>query len=205
LFVRDLARDSPDLVARTPVANFANFASDLSSDGTAAVSIRIDRANRLDVWHQLLPNGPERRLPFNTSFTESQAKVSPDDRWIAFVTDRSGKDEVWVADFPSGQNPRAITSAGGSLPQWSAHGKELVYVTEDKRLVAVPWNDGAPGAPEVLFHVDNLLDIDRVVMPTTNVYVVTDDGQRFLIAERTSDATMPPIKIVVNWWASHRQ
>ena len=202
LFLRDLVRDSTTLVASN---SMANFAFDLSRDGTEAVSIRIDPTNRLDVWHQLLPNGPERRLPFNTTFAESQAKVSPDGRWIAFVTDRSGKDEVWIADFPSGQNPRAISSTGGSLPQWSAHGKELVYVSEDKRLVVVPWNDGTPGAPEVLFHAANLLDIDRVVMPTANVYVVTDDGQRFLIAERTADPSMPPIRIVVNWWASHRQ
>jgi Tol biopolymer transport system component len=105
LFVRNLGTDSVTLV---PAA--ANFASDWSGDGKAAVSVRIDRTNRLDVWYQLLPNGPEQRLPFNTQFTESQAKVSPDNRWIAFVTDRAGKDDVWVADFPSGENP------GRSLP-----------------------------------------------------------------------------------------
>jgi serine/threonine protein kinase len=201
LFMRNLATDSVSLVS----AVGANFASDWSGDGKTAVSVRIDRSNRLDVWYQLLPNGPEQRLPFNTPFIESQAKVSPNNQWIAFVTDRAGKDDVWVADFPSGENPRKISPDGGSFPQWSAHGKELVYVTEDRRLVAVPWNDGTPGTPEVLFQVRNLLDIDRVVMPTANVYVVTDDGQRFLIAERTSDPNMPPIKIVVNWWPSRPQ
>jgi hypothetical protein len=80
-----------------------------------------------------------------------------------------------------------------------------VYVTEDKRLVAVPWNDGTPGTSEVLFRVDKLLDVDRLDKLLVNLYVVTDDGQRFLIAERTSDPNMPPIKVVVNWWASHRQ
>jgi hypothetical protein len=54
-----------------------------------------------------------------------------------------------------------------------------VYVTEDKRLVAVPFNDGVPGTPELLFRVNNLFDIDRFVMP--------------------------PIRIVVNWWASRQQ
>jgi Tol biopolymer transport system component len=129
LFLRNLTSAGANLVATTSVANlphFANFASDWSGDGASAVSVRSDRTHRLDVWQQLLPNGPEVRLPFNTDFSESQAKVSPDNRWIAFVTDRSGKDEVWIADFPSGESFRALLSEGGSLPQWSAGGKELV-------------------------------------------------------------------------------
>jgi serine/threonine protein kinase/Tol biopolymer transport system component len=202
LFVRNLASASETLVA---TASVANFASDWSGDGASAVSVRLDRTHRLDVWQQFLPKGSEVRLPFNTDFSESQAKVSPDNRWIAFVTDRSGKDEVWVADFPSGEHPRALSRDGGSLPQWSAGGKELVYVTEDKRLVAVPFDNGVAGTPAVLFHVDNLLDIDRFVMPTANVYVPTGNGQRFLVAERVRDPNMAPITIVVNWWASRQQ
>jgi eukaryotic-like serine/threonine-protein kinase len=198
--MRTLASEEASVVATS--SSTANFASDWSDDGSGAVSVRIDRTSRLDVWHQLLPRGPERRLPFNTSFAESQAKVSPDNRWIAFVTDRSGKDEVWVADFPSGENARVLSRQGGSLPQWSARGKELVYVNEDKQLVAVPFNDGIAGNPQILFRVEQLADIDRIVMPTANAYVATEDGQRFLVAERGHDPNVPPIRIVVNWQAS---
>jgi eukaryotic-like serine/threonine-protein kinase len=200
LFMRTLVRDDASLVAAG--ASIANFASDWSGDGQSAVSVRIDRTHRLDVWHQLLPKGPERRLPFNTNFAESQAKVSPDNRWIAFVTDRSGKDEVWVADFPSGENARVLSRGSGSSPQWSAGGKELLYVDEEKQLVAVSFNDGVVGHPQVLFRVEQLADIDRLVTPTANAYVATEDGQRLLVAERAHDPHMPPIRIVVNWWAS---
>ena len=200
LFMRTLSSDEASLVATS--SSIANFASDWSGDGSGAVSVRIDRTSRLDVWHQLLPAGPERRLPFNTDFAESQAKVSPDNRWITFVTDRSGKDEVWVADFPSGENPRVLSRQGGSFPQWSALGKKLVYVDEDKQLVAVPFNGGVAGNPQVLFRVEQLADIDRIVMPTANAYVATEDGQRFLVAERAHDPNVPPIRIVVNWQAS---
>jgi Tol biopolymer transport system component len=200
LFMRTLVRDDASVVA--PSSSIANFASDWSADGKSAVSVRIDRTHRLDVWHQLLPKGPERRLPFNTDFAESQAKVSPDNRWIAFVTDRSGKDEVWVADFPSGDNARVLSRQSGSFPQWSARGKELLYVDEDKQLVAVPFNDGVAGNPQVLFRVERLADTDRIVTPTANAYAATQDGQRFLVAERAHDPNVPPIRIVVNWWAS---
>jgi serine/threonine protein kinase len=198
LFMRRLASADASLVATS--SSIANFASDWSADGQSAVSVRIDRTHRLDVWHQLLPGGPERRLPFNTDFAESQAKVSSDNRWIAFVTDRSGKDEVWVADFPSGENPRVLSRQGGSFPQWSALGKELVYVDEDKQLVAVPFNGGVAGNPQVLFRVEQLVDIDRIVMPTANAYVATEDGQRFLVSVRAHDRNVP-IRIVVNWQA----
>jgi Tol biopolymer transport system component len=150
----------------------------------------------------VLPNGPERRLPFNTSSMESQAKVSPDNRWIAFVTDRSGKDEVWVASFPSGHDPRPLSRQGGSLPQWTAGGKEIVYLSENKRLIAVPFNNGVIGNPEPLFAIEKIIHTDRIVMPTANAYVPTADGQRFLVADRAQNPDVPPIKIVVNWWAS---
>lgn len=188
------------LVATTSVPNFA---SDWSGDGRSAISVRIDRLSRnLDVWHQLLPKGPEQRLPFNTSSIESQAKVSPDNRWIAFLTDRSGKDEVWVASFPSGHDPRPLSRQGGSLPQWTAGGKEIVYLSENKRLIAVPFNNGVIGNPEPLFAIEKIIHNDRIVMPTANAYVPTSDGQRFLVADRAQNPNMPPIKIVVNWRAS---
>jgi serine/threonine protein kinase len=194
-----LATAESTLVAMTSVPNFA---SGWSGDGRSAITVRIDPANRLDVWHQLLPKGLEHRMPFNTSSIESQSKVSPDNRWIAFVTDRSGKDEVWVASFPSGDNPRPLSREGGSLPQWTARGKEIVYVSEDKRLIAVPFNDGVIGNPEPLFALESIIHNDRIVTPTANAYVATADGQRFLIAERAHDPHVPPIRMVVNWRAS---
>jgi Tol biopolymer transport system component len=188
------------LVATTSAPNFA---SGWSGDGQSAIAVRIDSTNRHDIWHHLLPNGPERRLPFNTSSIESQAKVSPDNRWIAFVTDRSGKAEVWVASFPSGDNPKPLSPEGGLLPQWTARGKEIVYVSEDQRLIAVPFNDGVTGNPEPLFPLDNMIHKERVfdVDPTANAYVATADGRRFLVAERARNPNVPPIKIVVNWRA----
>jgi eukaryotic-like serine/threonine-protein kinase len=187
------------LVATTSAPNFA---SGWSGDGRSAITVRADPTNRLDVWHQLLPNGPEQRLPFNTSSIESQAKVSPDNRWIAFVTDRSGKDEVWFASFPSGDNARPLSREGGSLPQWTAGGKEIIYLSEDRRLIAVPFNNGVIGNPAPLFAVEKIIHNDRIVLPTANAYVPTADGQRFLVAERAHNPNVPPIKIVVNWRAS---
>ena len=93
-------------------------------------------------------------------------------------------------------------AADGQRVVFSRNGS--TYVTEDKRLAAVPFNDGVAGTPAVLFRVSNLLDIDRFVMPTANVFVPTGNGQRFLVAERTPDPNLPPITIVVNWSASRQ-
>jgi hypothetical protein len=121
---------------------------------------------------------------------------------MAFVTDRSGRDEVWVATFPAGGRAQPLSRGGGSLPQWTTGGKEIVYLSEDKRLVAVPFDNGAIGTPQPLFAVEKLVNIDRILTPTANGYVPTADGQRFLVAERVHEPNLPPINVVVNWRAS---
>ena len=79
-------------------------------------------------------DGRAERLPMNTAANEYQAVVSPDDRWLAYVTDASGRDEVWVASFPSGQVKRQVSIDGGTSPQWTDRGRELAYLSERKWL-----------------------------------------------------------------------
>ena len=116
LFIRNITGTSP--ASRFVVAQTPNFASSWSADGRSIVSVRIDPANRNDLWVQRVQDGAAERLSFNTPFNESQGKVSPDNRWIAYVTDESGADEVWVARFPSGDGRRQVSVGGGTSPQW---------------------------------------------------------------------------------------
>jgi len=73
-------------------------------------------------------------------FIESEAAFSPDGRWLAYQSDESGKNEVYVRLFPSGEGKRQISTAGGELPTWSGNGKELFYRTTDQRIWAVGYN-----------------------------------------------------------------
>jgi Tol biopolymer transport system component len=170
-----------------------NFASSWSGDGQSIVSVRIDPATRNDLWIQRLKDGGGERMAINTSFNESDGKVSPDGRWIAYVTDESGRQEVWVASFPSATVRRQVSVRGGTLPQWSNAAIELCYVSDDEQLMAVRFSGGQSGvelgAPQRLFQVSDLAEVDRLIFPTSNAYFAAATGQRFLVAVKARDAT----------------
>jgi hypothetical protein len=129
--------------------------------------------------------------------------VSPDNRWIAYVTNESGQPEVWVASFPSGEPRRHVSTLGGTMPQWTDQGREIVYVSSNKRVTAVTFHGGSDGVeigtPQVLFPIEGLLDTDRASLGTENNFAATSDGRRFLAAVHAPDSATPPIKILVNW------
>ena len=206
LFVQDFARPGPaTLVADS---SFPEFVSSLNDDGDTVVSVRIDPATRNDLWTRRIRDGSEARLSINTPSNESYARVSPDGRWLAWATDVSGRSEVWVARFPTGDSRRQVSTEGGSMPTWTRGGTELVYVSRAKRVIAVPFRAGAQdselGTPDVLFAVDDLVDLDPLVMPTLNAYAASRNGERFLVAARAPDPGAPPIHIAVLDWSAMR-
>jgi len=129
--------------------------------------------------------------------------VSPDDRWIAYVTDESGRDEVWVASFPSGQIRRQVSINGGHSPQWTDRGRELACLSERKwltiRSFAGTGNDIALGKPRELFDAGAFVEATPLVTPTANAYAAAVEGRRFLAAVYATDPAVPPIELIVNW------
>jgi Tol biopolymer transport system component len=201
LFVKSLAEKSAD--APIGSASVPNFASDWSRDGNSVIGVRMDPKNGKDLWVERLREGVAERLSVNTPSNESQAKLSPDDQWLAYTTDESGKDEVWVARFPSGDIRRQVSVGGGTSPDWGEDSREVFYLSKDKRLIATPVSAGQRGvdlgASRPLFSVENMVETEQHVMPTCNSYVAAFNGQRFLIAVRVQDPKTPPIRILVNW------
>ena len=204
LFVKNIEQQGPAIRLTAPSTTAPDFASGWSADGRSIVSVRVDAASGDDLWVQQPGNGAGEPLPFNTKFNESLGKVSPDNHWIAYVTDESGRDEVWVASFPAGKIRRQASNGGGTSPQWGEGSREIVYVAPDKRLMAAPFDGSGPDAivdtPRALFRIENLAQEDRsLFFATRNDYVVASNGQRFLAAIRVRDPQAPPITVVVNW------
>jgi eukaryotic-like serine/threonine-protein kinase len=206
LFVKNLADEGPALRLGAPSMTLPTFASGWSGDGRSIVSVHEDPARGRDLWMHRLDQSAGEPLPFNTRFNESLGKVSPDNHWIAYVTDESGRDEVWVASFPAGAFRRQVSVGGGTSPQWGDGSREIVYLAPDQRLTAVAFNPtkagGNVGTPRTLFRIDNLAEEDRLLFfATRNDYVAASNGQRFLVSIRARDPHAPPITIVVNWLA----
>ena len=207
LFIKNVANAGPAMsvgVSRAP-----NFASSWGGDGRAIVSVRIDSAGRNDLWLHRLDDNVDERLSFNTAFNESNGRISPDSQWIAYDTDASGTSEVWVASFPSGVIRRQVSSGGGISPEWGDGSAEIVYLSDDHRLmstrVAGTRTAIEIGATRPLFPIENLADIDQFNFPTSNAYLAASNGERFLVAVRAPDPNAPPINIVVNWRALLRK
>jgi serine/threonine protein kinase/Tol biopolymer transport system component len=206
LFVKNIGSQRPALPLIVPSTTVPDFASGWSGDGRSVVSVRVDPASGDDLWVQYPERGVGEPLPFNTRFNESLGKVSPDNHWIAYVTDESGRDEVWVASFPAGKIRRQVSIGGGTSPQWGDGSREIVYVAPDQRLMAAAFErseaGGTFGTPRALFQIENLAAEDRsLFFATRNEYVAVSNGKRFLAAIRTRDPNAPPITVVVNWLA----
>jgi eukaryotic-like serine/threonine-protein kinase len=193
--------------AGTPANSSAvpTFGSSWSPDETAVVMVRFDPVHRNDLWRLTLADGAATPLAVNTLANESEGVVSPDGHWLAYVTDQSGRDEVWIARFPGGDERRPVSRGGGASPRWRMDGRELFFLSREKQLVAAPVRLSVTGAqigpPAALFTVPALVDVDYHIFPAAGTYDPSPDGRRFLFSQRRADPETPPIRLITNWRA----
>ena len=137
---------------------------------------------------------PGERKPqplLQTKANEVEGKVSPDGNWLAYQSDESGSNEIYMTQFPQPARSWRVSRSGGLNPFWRGDGKELYFFSNNK-LMAVSVTGGAEfqsGTPQPLFEIEG---------PN---YAPSKDGQRFLTKVVTEKAPTPPISVVQNWMA----
>jgi dipeptidyl aminopeptidase/acylaminoacyl peptidase len=148
--------------------------------------------------------------PFlQTSANEQSGTFSPDGRWIAFTSDQSGREEVYVVPFPGPGGMWQISTEGGNSPRWRRDGTEIFYLGQRGTLM-VAAVDGQQSTFQVRtagrlfdakFRTENYQGYG-----TGRVYDVAPDGQRFLInvVVSTAEAAETPITIITNWTSALR-
>jgi eukaryotic-like serine/threonine-protein kinase len=182
-----------------PVARDAavRVLNEWSRDGRHIVFAQHSAATKLDLWLLPLDGGPAKPL-LKTSFSEAQARLSPDGRWIAYVSDESGTPEVYVRRYPAMDDPQLVSVGGGGQPQWRADQKELFYLAQDRSLMAVAIEGGdrlSYGTPQRLFRTA----IGVGPSAARDSYAVMSDGQSFLIDGRQDRDPDAPITMMRNW------
>jgi Tol biopolymer transport system component len=178
--------------------------SDWSADGRVLLYVNDHKETGRDLWAlPIQPQGVGTPFPVvRTRFAEDQGQFSSDGRWIAYRTNESGKDEIYVQAFPGPGGRARVSTEGGSQPRWRRDGRELFFVAPDGRLMAVPValpsSGQAPsvGAPVALFAVR----LTARGSPKQQ-YAVAPDGQRFLMVVSADETIAAPITIVQNWLA----
>jgi dipeptidyl aminopeptidase/acylaminoacyl peptidase len=184
----------------------AKSATSWSRDGRFLLYTVDTPETKSDLWVLPLP-GDRKPIPFlRTAFNEGSGQFSPDGHWIAYTSDESGRDEIYVRDFSSGAAQRSwdatgrwlISKGGGNSPRWRGDGKELFYVASDRKLMSVDVS-GNPlfkaGGPMPLFQLPaGFIGGD-----------VTADGRRFLIGVPVAQSAPVPFTVVLNWQATLRK
>jgi len=152
--------------------------------------------------------GARLRKPlFQEKYSESQPQISPDGKWIAYVSDESGASEVYVRPFPEVNKGKAqVSTSGGGSPLWSPDARELYYRSGDA-VMMVPVESGPafkPGKAAVLFQ--GTYSGGRAVSQVS-LWDISPDGKRFLMLKETDAAAEATrkINIVVNWFEELKQ
>jgi Tol biopolymer transport system component/predicted Ser/Thr protein kinase len=172
-----------------------------SHDGRYIVFSRFKTSGAgVNTWLLTMTGEPAATPFIESPFDKAQARISPDGRWITYVTNDSGTYQVVVQSFPDPNGGRwQITAQGGIEPKWKHDGRELYYLAPNGKLMAVPVNPDRAfqaGSPTELFQTP--LVVTRGQTPRDRRYDVGRDG-RFLIAVPTAVATQAPVTVVVNW------
>jgi len=176
-----------------------------SPDGKAVAFTQMAPPARADVW-VLEMEGDRKPRPFAQSkFSEGAPRFSPDGKWIAYVSDETGRNEVYVQSYP-GPGPKIQMSAdGGTDPVWASRTGELFYRNEDKMMVVAVtlqprFNAGKPRLLWTGHYSHGMSGSCGPPGTTSSNYDVTPDGQRFLkITDSEQDATPTQVNVVLNW------
>ncbi len=170
-----------------------------SPDGTLLAYTQIDPTTRADIWLLPLEGQRKPRAFLKTHFHEFDAVFSPDGKWLAYASDETGRNDVYVRPRTGPGGKLKISTEGGMEPQWSSSGREIFYRNGDK-MMTVEVQTGAAfnmGKPRVLFEGRFLRPLG---FPYPS-YDVTPDGQQFLMTKEGEKHSAPSqISVVLNWF-----
>jgi Tol biopolymer transport system component/predicted Ser/Thr protein kinase len=179
-------------------SNADKYPDSWSTDGKFLLYETLGSSRTSDLF--LLPLTGDHK-PFPLLQTQvggtGDGQISPDGRWVAYDSNESGRNEVYVAPFPGPGGKWQISTAGGTHPRWRHDGSEIFYLAPDSKLMAASVSGKGAG-----FEVGAV----KLLFPTRVVafgglynYAVSADGQRFLINTTPQQAASSPITVVLNW------
>jgi len=165
-----------------------------------------------NLW--VLPlSGTQKPIPYmQTTFNETGARFSPDDRWVAYESNESSRTEIYIAPFPETGAKRLVSTGGAAVgtARWRSDGRELFYVTPELMLMAAEIDGRGPEikigrvTPLFTLPMDALRDRSPtgVVLGTAIGYDVAPGGQRFLVNVLGDGDAPASLSLVTNWTAA---
>ena len=162
---------------------------------------RYDPETKRDLWvapltaDGRLTEGAQPKPYLHGTFSEWHGRFSPEPsaRWVAYQSDETGRNEIYIASFPDARRRLQVTSGGGTFPQWGADGRELFYLSGEGMLTVVGLRNGSEGlelsSPQSLFP---MAARSYIASP----FEIAPDGKRILVNEAEQNTELD---VVVNW------
>ena len=171
----------------------------MSPDGRFLAYTQSHPSNREDIWILPIEGKPTPSLFIGTRFNEHDPMFLPDGKWIAYISDETGRYEVYVQPFPGPGKRWQISTAGGMSPLWAPNGRELFYRNGNKMMVVAVHTEPAFSAekPKLLFENASLVQS----WEGWTEFDITRDGQQFVMIQKGEHST-PPTKlhVILNWF-----
>ncbi|MGE5361665.1 MAG: hypothetical protein ACM3NQ_21830 [Bacteroidales bacterium] len=194
------AADGTRKVEQLTKSEFNQRGSSWTPDGKYLAFVDSGRDTGFDI--EVVRLADRRVTPFAaTKAFEAFPEFSPDGHWLAYMSNESGRNEVYVRSFPDGKRTLPISTEGGTCPVWARRGGELFYWDVGfKNLMKVDITVGqsvSAGSPRLLF------PFSAATVQWTRNYDITPDGQRFLVQKRLDDVTPVPateLNLVRRWF-----
>jgi serine/threonine-protein kinase len=167
---------------------------DWSRDGRYIIEESADRTTLADIW--VTPQFGDKKMfaYLNSEYAETNAKLSPNGQWLAYTSNESKRNEVYVQTFPEHGGKWQISTSGGGYPVWSRDGHELYFIGDQKLMAVEIKGDGKnfqASVPKLLFE-----------MPAHAQFDVSKDGRFLMQVPVERAATHVPLTVVVNWPAA---
>jgi Tol biopolymer transport system component len=168
-----------------------------SSDGGTLLFVRRTAGDEQSVWALPLGGEGEAEPILSATFRVDEPQLSPDGRWLAYVSPESGRDEVYVEPFRRDGSRVRVSVDGGGQPKWRGDSQELFFTSANSRLMASEIRRTGDRL-EVDLPVE-LFEIRGLQGTGYDDYAVSADGQRFLVKQAVGADVKPQLHIVTNW------
>jgi serine/threonine-protein kinase len=172
-----------------------------SADGKALLFGEWNATDQGDIW--ILPlEGERKETPFlQTPFSEFFSSFSPNDRWIAYTSDESGRYEVYVRPYPGPGGKYQVSTEGGEEPVWSTNGQELFYRNGEKWMVASVDTKSEFHSQTPLLLFENYF----INVPGLSHYPSPDGQRQVMIQPVGPQENAKQINLVLNWFEELKQ
>jgi eukaryotic-like serine/threonine-protein kinase len=174
-----------------------NFPESWSRDGGAIALGRLEEDGTQGAWTLATTGTKKAEAVVTGPFRVDEAQISPDGRWIAYMSDESGRDEVYIEPFRRAGDRVRVSVDGGGQPKWRADGRELFFVSGNLHVQAVEVRPASERV-EVTLPAD-LFELRVFRARNLDDYAPSGDGQRFLVKIPVEHTRKPQLQVVMNW------